>query len=97
MPLGSTHPLTRIGIFLGVKSGRRIWLAALPPSMSRMSENVGASTSHNPKDYHGLYRDDFTFYHYIYNYGQIKEDEIGKTYSTHGEDEKCIHNFSRKP
>jgi hypothetical protein len=26
-----------------------------------MSENVGASTSHNPKGLHGLYRDNFTF------------------------------------
>jgi hypothetical protein len=26
-----------------------------------MSENVGASTSRNPKDLHGLYRDNFTF------------------------------------
>jgi hypothetical protein len=30
---------------------------ALPPSMSRMSENVGASTSRNPKGLHGLHRD----------------------------------------
>jgi hypothetical protein len=29
--------------------------------MSRMSENVGASTSRNPKGLHGLYRDKFTF------------------------------------
>jgi hypothetical protein len=33
----------------------------LPPSMSRMSENVGASTSRNPKGLHGLYGDSFTF------------------------------------
>jgi hypothetical protein len=26
-----------------------------------MSENVGASTSRNPKGFHGLYRDNFTF------------------------------------
>jgi hypothetical protein len=26
-----------------------------------MSENVGASTSRNPKDLYGLYRDNFTF------------------------------------
>jgi hypothetical protein len=32
----------------------------LPPSMSRMSENVGASTSRNPKGLHGLYGDNFT-------------------------------------
>jgi hypothetical protein len=29
--------------------------------MSRMSENVGALTSRNPKGLHGLYRDNFTF------------------------------------
>jgi hypothetical protein len=27
-----------------------------------MSENVWASTSRNPKDLHGLYRDNFTFF-----------------------------------
>jgi hypothetical protein len=31
--------------------------------MSRMSENVGASTSRNPKGLHGLYRDNFSFIH----------------------------------
>jgi hypothetical protein len=30
-------------------------------AVSRMSENVGASTSRNPKGLHGLYRDNFTF------------------------------------
>jgi hypothetical protein len=29
--------------------------------LSRMSENVGAPTSCNPKGLHGLYRDTFTF------------------------------------
>jgi hypothetical protein len=52
------------GIFLGVKSGRRVGLTNLPPSVSRMSENVGASTSRNPK---GLHRDNFTFT-YDYNF-----------------------------
>jgi hypothetical protein len=46
---------------MGVKSGRRIGLTILPPSVSRMSENVGASTSRNPKGLHGLYKDTFTF------------------------------------
>jgi hypothetical protein len=32
----------------------------LPPSVSRMSENVGASTSRKPKDLHSLYMDNFT-------------------------------------
>jgi hypothetical protein len=47
--------------FLGIKSGRRLGLTTLPPSMSRMSENVGASTSRNPKGLHCLYEDHFTF------------------------------------
>jgi hypothetical protein len=47
---------------MGVKSGRRVGLTILPPSMSRMSENVGASTSRNPKGLHSLYRDNFIFY-----------------------------------
>jgi hypothetical protein len=50
------------GIFLGVNSGGRVGLRTLPPSVNRMSENVGASTSDNPKGLHGLYRDNFTFY-----------------------------------
>jgi hypothetical protein len=49
-----------LGIFPGVKSGRRVGLTTLPSSVSRMSENVGASTSRNPKGLHGLYRDNFT-------------------------------------
>jgi hypothetical protein len=50
-----------LGIFLGVKSGRRVALTTLQPSVSRMSENVGASTSLNPKGLYGLYRDNFSF------------------------------------
>jgi hypothetical protein len=46
--------------FRGVKSGRRVGLTTLPPTMSRISENVGASTSRNPKGFHGLYRKSFT-------------------------------------
>jgi hypothetical protein len=30
--------------------------------MSRISENVGASTTRNPKGLHGLYRDNFTYF-----------------------------------
>jgi hypothetical protein len=59
MALGSTQPLVP-GIFLGVKSGRRLGLTTLPLSMSRMSENVGASTYRNPKGLHCLYRENFT-------------------------------------
>jgi hypothetical protein len=34
--------------------------ATVPPSMSRMSENVGGSTSRTPKGLYGQYRDNFT-------------------------------------
>jgi hypothetical protein len=49
------------GIFLGVKSSRHVGLTTLPPSVSRMSENVGASTSRNLKGFHSLYGENFTF------------------------------------
>jgi hypothetical protein len=66
--LRSTQPLTEMntGIFLGVKSGRRVGLSFSQPSVSRVSVNLRASTSHNPKGLHGLYRDSFTFYLHIY-------------------------------
>jgi hypothetical protein len=71
MALGSTQPVTNEyqESSRGIKSGWRVWLTVLPPSMSRMSENVGASTSHNPKGLHGLYRDKLTLpYHTICTY-----------------------------
>jgi hypothetical protein len=46
---------------MGVKSGRRVGLTTLPPSVSRMSEIVGASTSRKPKGLHGLHGNNFTF------------------------------------
>jgi hypothetical protein len=40
-----------------------------------MSENVGASTSHDPEDLHGLYRDNFTLlYSTLPKIAQKKED-----------------------
>jgi hypothetical protein len=38
----------------GIKSGRGVGLKLLPPSVSRKSENVEASTSRNTKGFHGL-------------------------------------------
>jgi hypothetical protein len=64
MALGSTQPLTEMStrnLPGGKKNGPRVGLTTLPPSMSRMSENVGASTSRNPKGLHGLYGDNITF------------------------------------
>jgi hypothetical protein len=64
MALGSTQPLKQWvpGIFLVKKSGRRLGLTNLPPSVNRMPENVVASTPHNHKDLHGLYRGSFINY-----------------------------------
>jgi hypothetical protein len=63
MALGSTQPLTEMSTrnLPGVKSGRCVGLTNLPPSVSQLSENVGASTSRNTKGIHGLYRDTSTF------------------------------------
>jgi hypothetical protein len=68
MALGSTQPLTKISTrdLPGRKSSRLVGLTNLPPSVSRMSENVVASTSRNPKNLHGLYRDKFTLPFYLY-------------------------------
>jgi hypothetical protein len=61
MALGSTQPLKEMSTrnLPGGKSGRRIGLTTLPPTVSRMSENVGALTSLSPKGLLGLYRDNF--------------------------------------
>jgi hypothetical protein len=61
MALSSTQSLTEI--FLDVKSGRCMRLTTLPPSVSRISENFGASTSRNPKGLYSLYTDNFTSYY----------------------------------
>jgi hypothetical protein len=56
---GPTQPLKELSTtnLPGFKSGRCVGQTTLPPSISRISENVGASTSHNPKGLlHGLYR-----------------------------------------
>jgi hypothetical protein len=53
-------------MFLGVKSGWRVGLTTLPASVSRLSENVGASTSRNPKGLHGLYKENFTFFLHVF-------------------------------
>jgi hypothetical protein len=53
MALGSTQPLTEMSARNPPGDKKR-----LAPSMSRMSENVGTSTSH------GLYRDNFFSLHF---------------------------------
>jgi hypothetical protein len=61
MALGSTQPLTEISTrdLSRRKKCWRVGLTTLPPSVSRVSENVGAPTSRKPKGLHGLYRDKF--------------------------------------
>jgi hypothetical protein len=67
MALGSTQPLTKMStkIFPGGKT--RPARGALPPSVCRMSKNVGASTSRNLKGLHSLYRDSFTIPYSLIN------------------------------
>jgi hypothetical protein len=64
MILESTQPLTEMSTRnLSVCKKRPARRADnLPPSVSRMSQNVGASNSRKPNGLHGLYRDKFTFY-----------------------------------
>jgi hypothetical protein len=64
--LRSTHPLTIISTknFPGGKKWPARRADNLAAICDRMSENVGASTSRNPKGLHGLYKDNFTFYLY---------------------------------
>jgi hypothetical protein len=63
MGLELTQPLTKMSTrnLPGGKKHQRIGLTTLPPSVSIISENVGASTSCNPKGPHCLYRGNFTF------------------------------------
>jgi hypothetical protein len=60
MSLGSTQPLTEMSTRKLPGGKKRLGLTTLPPSMSPMSENVGAWTSRNPKGLHGLYGNNFT-------------------------------------
>jgi hypothetical protein len=65
--LGSTQPLAEMSNrrnLPGLKKRPSHRAGKLSPSVSRTSENVGASTSRNPKGLHGLYRDKFTFTHF---------------------------------
>jgi hypothetical protein len=56
MALGSTQPLTEMST-RNLPGGKK-----RPASVSRMSENVGASTSRKPRDLDGLYRDNLPYY-----------------------------------
>jgi hypothetical protein len=51
--------------FGGVWRGGRVRLTTLPPSVSRLSDNVGSSTSSNAVGLHGLLRGIALFYCYI--------------------------------
>jgi hypothetical protein len=60
MALGSTQPLTKISTRNNLPWGKKQPARRadnLIASVSRMSENVGASTSHIFKGLEGLYRD----------------------------------------
>jgi hypothetical protein len=68
MALGSTQPLTEMSTrkLHGGKGSRRVGLRTLTLSVTRMSENVGPSTSHRPKGLHDLYRDSFILPYYYW-------------------------------
>jgi hypothetical protein len=61
MALGSTQPLTEMSTrnLPGCIKRQARRADNMTPSVSRMSKNVGASTSRNPKGLHGLFRDNF--------------------------------------
>jgi hypothetical protein len=62
MALGSTQPLTEMNTtnLPGGKKQPARRADNLAAICEPMSENVGASTSRNPKSLHDLYRDNFT-------------------------------------
>jgi hypothetical protein len=69
-----------------------------------MSENVGASTSRNPKGLHGLYRDNFTFYLYrpdlapidFHLFGLLKIHLGGKFFADDEEVETQVQKWLRQ-
>jgi hypothetical protein len=69
MALGLIQPLTEMGA-RNIPGGKKCpsRRADNITAVSRMSENVGASTSRNPKGLHGLYRDNFTLPVYCFLY-----------------------------
>jgi hypothetical protein len=66
MTLGSAQPLTKTSTrnLPGDKKRPACRAGNLAAMCKPMSENVGASTSRNPKGSHGLYRYNFTFYQF---------------------------------
>jgi hypothetical protein len=67
-----------------LKSGRCVGQTTLPPSMSRMSQNVGASTSRNAKGLHGLYRENFIDGVWIGEWPRVLMHELSSTAQTLG-------------
>jgi hypothetical protein len=69
MALESTRPLTEMST-RNIPGGKKLPVRRadnLRPSMSRMSENVGTSTSRKSKGLYGLFRGKFTFTFYYVN------------------------------
>jgi hypothetical protein len=58
-----------------------------------MSENVGVSTSRNPKGLHGLYRDNFTFYNINKNIPVTESED----FTDGGEVVSLTHRFPFNP
>jgi hypothetical protein len=62
-----------------------------------MSENVGASTSRNPKGLHGLYRENFTFIFTARRTGGVQRStEEYKEYKQYERVQRSTTEFSRK-
>jgi hypothetical protein len=68
MTLESTQPLAEMSTWNLPGDKKRPARRAdnFAPSVSRMSKNVEASTSRNPKGLHGLYMDNYTLFLFLY-------------------------------
>jgi hypothetical protein len=58
-PASSTYRDCRLSAKLVAMGDRHLTLTTTPPSVNRLSKNVGASTSHNSMNLHGLSQGQF--------------------------------------